>query len=162
MTPPLLLYSTNTWLAFAIAESFYDSVHYVWCSPCYDGTTAAAHVNIPPTASPADIYRNLHEESRRGERHSAAIVRNRSGILRGAEARKEAGMISGATEAEIRTIVNSAETRDFRPVLYLIPYDRVRELVVDVPVAQRAHPLSVEYRVEALPRGCFDMLELWS
>jgi hypothetical protein len=38
----------------------------------------------------------------------------------------------------------------------------VETLVSDVPVKDRAHPLSVEFKVEALPRKCFDLIELWS
>ena len=162
MSPPLLLYSTNTWLAYAVAERYYGGVHYAWCSPLYDGSTAGAHINIPPTASPADIYRNLLEESRRGERHSAAVARNRMGILKGAKAKRSAGVISTAAEAAIGETVRSAEARDFRPVLYIMPFDRVAGTVIEVPVADRAHPLSMEYKVEHLPRDCFDMIELRS
>ena len=56
--------------------------------------------------------------------------------------------------------IERAEVRDFRPVLYVIPFARVRGTVVDVPVEERAHPLSIEYRVEDLARDSFDMLEL--
>jgi hypothetical protein len=162
MDSPLLLYSTSTWLAFAVAERFYGGVHYAWCSPFYDGATAGPAINIPPTASPAEIYKNLHDESRRGERHSASIARNKLGILRGAQARADAGAIGSRAQADIAAIVDAADTRDFRPVLYVIPFESVRGVVAEVPVHDRAHPLSVEYRVESLPRACFDMLELRS
>jgi hypothetical protein len=33
--------------------------------------------------------------------------------------------------------------------------------VADVLVRLRAHPLSVELKVEALPRECFDTIEFW-
>lgn len=32
-TAPLVLYSTNTWLAYTVAERFYGGEHYVWCTP---------------------------------------------------------------------------------------------------------------------------------
>jgi hypothetical protein len=160
MKEPLVLYSTNTWLAYAITERFYDGVHYAWCSPVYNGSTAAPHVNIPPSSSPAEIYRQLFREVDRGEQHSKAIENNRAGIEKGAEVKLKAGVITEETYEEIARTLERAEVRDFRPVLYVIPYDRVRGIVLDVPVHQRAHPLSVEYRVERLPNDCFDMLEL--
>ncbi|HEX8696200.1 MAG TPA: hypothetical protein VF746_27530 [Longimicrobium sp.] len=162
MDRPLLLYSASTWLAHAIAERFYGGIHYAWCSPHFDGTTAARHVNVPPTASPAEIYRNLADECRRGERHSDAIKRNRGGIMRGARMKREKGFITPARFAEIDQIVESAVTWEFRPVLYVIPFDRVSGIAFEVPVSERAHPLSVEYRVEVLPRGCFDIIEFRS
>ncbi len=36
MSAPLILYSTNTWLAYKIAERFYGDMHYVWCAPFFD------------------------------------------------------------------------------------------------------------------------------
>jgi hypothetical protein len=45
-------------------------------------------------------------------------------------------------------------------VLYVIPFDRVRGRIAEVPVRERAHPMSIEFRVEHLSRNCFDMLEL--
>lgn len=162
MERPLLLYSTNTLIAYAIAERFYRGVHYAWCSPVFDGTTTAAHINIPPTSSPAEIYRNLWEEVRRGELHSAIIDSNRSGVLDGADAKLDAGVISFPQRQEIQKMMERCTTRDFRPVLFIIPYDRVAHLVSDVPVEMRAHPLSPEYRIEALPRDCFDMIEFRS
>jgi hypothetical protein len=162
MTAPLLLYSTNTWLAYAVAERFYGGIQLAWCSPVYDGLRAAAHVNIPPTASPAEIYRILLEESRRGEQHSTMIRRNREGIKRGAKAKRAFGIITEAVEKEIHQMLKRSGIGDSRPVLFIIPFEKVRRIAVEVPVQKRAHPFSIEYRIEALPRDCFDMIELRS
>lgn len=160
MREPLLLYSTNTWLAYAIAERFYGGVHYAWCSPVYGGATAQPHVNIPPSSSPAEIYRLLLDETRRGERHSEFMRQKLEGVLKGARAKLEAGVIGPAQRDEIREMVERMHPREFRPVLYVIPYDRVRDWVREVPVHERAHPFSEEYRVEALPHDSFHMIEL--
>jgi hypothetical protein len=160
MRDPLLLYSTNTWLAYAIAERYYGGVHFAWCSPVYDGAKADAHVNIPPSSSPADIYRLLLDEVQRGEQHSSVLAGKLEGLRRGAEARLKEGVIGDAEFDQIRRTVETSPLNDFRPVLYLIPYDRVRGTVVEAPVEERAHPSSVEYKVNPLPRDCFDMLEL--
>ena len=160
MDDPLLLYSTNTWLACAIAERYYGGVHFAWCRPVYDGTRAASHINIPPASSPVELYRVLREEVRRGDRHSELIKRNRSGILGGAEAKLDEGVITRTRFDEIQTIVETSHPREFRPVLFVMPFDAVRTLIVEASVRERAHPMSVEYRVERLPRNRFDMLEL--
>lgn len=160
MKEPLVLYSTNTWLAYAVAERYYGGVHFAWCSPVYDGRKAEPHVNIPPTSSPAELYRLLQDEVERGERHSAVMKNNREGVLRGAHARRAAGVIGEAERHEIDRMVELSHPADFRPVLYVIPFDRIRGMAVEVPVPERAHPFSIEYRVEALPRESFDMLEL--
>jgi hypothetical protein len=160
MKEPLLLYSTNTWLDYAIAERYYDGVHFAWCSPVYDGTKADAHVNIPPSSSPADLYRLLLEEVQRGEQHSAVLKEKRDGVLRGADRRRAEGMITDARFDEIKRTVETSPLHEFRPVLYVIPYDRVRGTVVEATVQERAHPFSIEYKVNPLPRGAFDMLEL--
>lgn len=162
MDQPLILYSTNTLLAYSIAERFYRGVHYAWCSPMYDGTRSAAHINIPPSSSPAEIYRAYAEDARRGDHHSEAFRRNRKGILSGVDAKLASGAISPGTRDEIVKIAEFARPNDFRPVLYIIPYDRVAGRVLEVPVEERAHPLSEEYRIVDLPRNCFDMIELRS
>ena len=160
MTPPLLLYSTSTWLAYSVAERFYGGIHYAWCSPVYDGRTAPAHVNIPPSASPAALYRLFRDDVERGDLHSYAIERNTIGIGEGAEAKRRQGVIGPAEEKEIEEMLIRATPRDFRPVLFVIPYEPVRNLALPVPVSRRANPMSVEYLAEALPRSAFDMIEL--
>jgi hypothetical protein len=151
MKPPLLLYSTSTWLAYSVAEQYYGGIHYAWCSPVYDARAAEVHINIPPSSSPAAIYRWLLDDTRNGDRHSESIKRNTAGIQRGAEARRIQEIVEGLALAEFR---------DFRPVLYLIPYQQVLGIASRVPVADRAHPMSIEYVVESLPGSCFDMIEL--
>jgi hypothetical protein len=160
MDAPLLLYSAGTWLAYAIAERFYGGVHYVWCSPFYDGSTAALHINVPPSSSPAEIYHVWQEEARRGDLHSSTMERNRNGVMHGAGAKLQAGEITQERYDEIEQIVADAKAPDFRPVLYVIPFERVRELVREVPVPERAHPMSLEYRIAGLPRGTFHAIEL--
>jgi hypothetical protein len=80
--------------------------------------------------------------------------------LRGAEAKRAAGVISDAEQNDILSILDQASGRDFRPLLYVIPFDRVRTIVEAAPVELRAHPLSREYILARLPRADFDVLEL--
>lgn len=157
---PILLYSTNTWLAYQIAERFYHREHYIWCVPYFDPRSLSVyHITIPPSSSPAEIYRDLYEVVRRGDRHSAKISENKAGILRGAEFKRVSGIITEDEERDIASIVELAETRDFKPLLYIIPYNLVSDLIKEVSVEDRAHPLSVEYIIECLPRRFFDVIE---
>jgi hypothetical protein len=152
MPQPLLLYSTNTWLSYIVAERYYGGVHYVWCSPHFGSASvpAQAYTN-PPTSTPSDVYHSLFDEVIRGDRHSAKIAANRAGILRGASLKRSAGVVDAQQEADIAAIVSAAEVRDFRPLLFIIPFNTVSSIVKPVPVAQRAHPLSEEFVIEALP-----------
>lgn len=78
----------------------------------------------------------------------------------GAEAKLDEGVISRTRFEEIQMIVETCHPREFRPVLFVMPFDAVRPLIVEASVQERAHPMSLEYRVERLPRDRFDMLEL--
>lgn len=128
--------------------------------PVYDGRKTVAHVNIPPSSSPAEIYHRLQADAARGDRHSDAIERNIAGIRLGAEARRKQGLIGREEEEEILTGLDNAERREFRPVLYVIPFEQVKGVVTRVDVARRAHLMSIEYVIESLPRASFDMIEL--
>ena len=126
MADPLLLYSTNTWLAYVIAERYYGGEHYVWCAPVFDPRKqSSVDMVLPPTSSPCEIYRGLYEETKRGDRHSGKITENRGGILRGAAIKKNCRTITADEEREITEIIESAEIYDFRPLLYVIPFHQV-------------------------------------
>ena len=156
-----VLYSTNTWLAYNIARMFYGDEHYVWCSPIFDGTSRlASQASPPPTSCPGEIYRCLLEEVRRRDRHSAKIAENRVGILKGSMVKRTSGVITENELSEIAAIVDAADVGDFAPLLYVIPYQSVRDLIKEVPVANRAHPLSEEFVIEALPGDLFDVIRL--
>lgn len=142
-----------------IAKSYYGDMHYVWCSP-FAGSFAAFDRIEPPSSSPLKIYRSLHEDVSGGDQHSDKIRQNRIGLIRGASAKRQAGVIDAATERGIVATVERAETLLFQPWLYIIPYAATEEIAKPVPLEQRAHPFSEEYIIEALPRACFDVVEL--
>jgi hypothetical protein len=84
MGDPLLLYSTNTWLAYVIGERFYRDEHYVWCTPDFDARAMARIDQVtPPSSSPAEIYRDLHEDVLRGDSHSSRSRTTRQGFYEG-------------------------------------------------------------------------------
>jgi hypothetical protein len=118
--------------------------------------------SVPPTSSPKEIYWNLRKEVEAGDLHSAKISQNRSGILRGADVKLKAGLIDRFKHTEILEITAAAQTRDFRPILFVIPAIPITALLQPVAVKDRASLLSEEYIIESLPRQLFDAIELLS
>jgi|ERR1051326_5115981 hypothetical protein len=155
------LFSTNTWLSFVLAERYYGGRHFVWCTPYFEtaaqnGFTAAT----PPTSTPKEIYQSLALEVERNDRHSTKIKAAREGLRKGAKIRLNRGEITQLDFDSIRNIINTASVADFHPLLYIINYERVKLDLIEVPVERRAHPLSIEFQLEKLSRGQFDVLEL--
>lgn len=142
-----------------IAERFYNSDHYVWCTPYFDPRQNGRDAAVPPTSSPFEMYRALSEEVTRGERHSSKIAENRVGILRGASAKRRARIITAAQEKQIGTIIGKSQVGDFRPLLYVIPFALVASRLREPPPEDKAHPMSAEFVVDRLPRRCFDVIE---
>jgi hypothetical protein len=158
---PLILYSTSTWLAFIIGQKYFRGEHHVWCTPYFDPSAVpSVEYTVPPSSSPAEIYRGLRSDITRKERPSDRIKANKAGILRGAQQKLAEGIITKEHAAEIAAIVASAEVSDFAPLIFVIPYDLVKDWLSKVPVTQRAHPLSVEFVIKKLPRFCFDVLKV--
>ncbi len=158
-----VLYSTSTFLAYHIARQYYEDVHYAWCSPIFDGRSSSRlGPAVPPTSSPCEIYWNLHEEVARGDRHSSKIADNRAGIIRGAQYKRKSGVIEDETESDIIQATQMAEARDFRPLLFVIPYQAVRRRIEKVPIASRASLLSQEFLIPLLPGRLFDVIEFGS
>jgi hypothetical protein len=157
---PIVLYSANSWLAYVIAERYYRGYHYVWCTPHFDPSSVPSiNYTVPPSSSPAEIYRNLKEDVKRGDRHSAKIAANKAGILRGVEHKLAAGEITPEQASEIASIVAAAEAQDFKPLIFVVPFALVAKLLRTVPVSQRAHPLSDEFIIDRLPRENFDVID---
>ena len=161
---PPLLYSVNTYLAWAINERFYARSHFVWCSEVFDARALGSYTkyaSTPPSSSPRDIYIGLASAVRAGDHNDLKIASNRDGIIGGATLKLKNGEISVDTFDEIIAIADLAQVPDFRPLIYVIPFTRrIQKRLVAVPVRKRAHPLSAEYIVEGLSANEFDILEI--
>jgi hypothetical protein len=150
----LLLYSINSWLSYKIAEAYFQDVHYVWCSPFFNAT----RIN-PPSSNPIDIYNNLRSDVDGKDRHSSKIEQIRAGIIKGANIKKNHGIITEEQEQEIIEIVNAAEIEDFRPLIYIIPTEKVEKIVKQVSVKYKADKFSQEYIIEELHKNMFDIID---
>lgn len=162
MPDPLVLYSANTQLAYRINEHFYGQIHFVWCSAFFSATSRSIDVEMPPSSTPCDICRSYLEDISRHDLHSTILRRNRSGLENGMKSKLAERVITEGQYRELEEIIEKSALEEFRPLLYVIPFEGVRDLVEPVPPSQRAHPFSPEYRIERLPRSRFDVLDwLW-
>lgn len=155
---PLILYSTVTQLAYHVAQHFYSGTHYAWCAPA--PSADAFVVQNPPSSDPISLYWRYKRDIDGGDSHSDLIARQRRGIARGAVVKAELGIISADERSQIEGMAQAAPLGDFRPLLFVMPYSRVRNLARPASLDDRARASSREFIVEALPRDCFDVLRL--
>jgi len=160
MREPIVLYSTNTLLAYRIAERFYNQTHYVWCVPNDTRSHPSTHEPVPPTSNPIKIYKSLLQSIAGNDRHCPKIAQNRLGLLHGAEQRFANKEINEHQLEEIISAINDAPLGEFHPVFYVIPYQMVRDRVIHPHVNERASVLSPEVRIDDLRSNEFDILEL--
>lgn len=155
MAEEMLLYSVNTVLAFRIQRTYYNNIHFVWCTNKYNHG-----LRQPASSNPLLIAQMFIQDVYSKDKHSAIIKQNREGLKRGAMFKRRDGAIDEETEAEIITLVNAAEFDQFLPLLYVIPYSTVSSLCELVPKREKASYDSIEYRIRNLPRNAFDLVDL--
>jgi hypothetical protein len=157
-----ILYATVTLLAFNINERYYNGLHYMWCTPCFDVDIKSPLYGVPPTSSPFQIYKTLANEVVSGDLHSEKINANRVGIQRGALKKLEQKIISEESAKRIQDIAQLASINLFRPFLCVISTERARGFCTEVNVSAMASPLSQEFIVDNLPRSAFDIISIGS
>ena len=151
----LVLYSVNTWLAYKIAENYFNNIHYAWCSPVFN----ANGIN-PPSSDPCEIYNGLLKDISGKDHHSSKIITNKTGLLAAAEKKLMSGVITVEQKNEIFDIINEAQLDDFRPLIYVIPYFKVQPYLKTAALKLKANKFSKEYIVEELGRSDFDVIDI--
>ena len=154
---PYILFSVGTYFAYKIAKMYYNNVHYVWCTSEFDAE------DQPPTSNPKTICKRYLEQIRTGDRHTNEINNNKSGILKGAKIKFEAGIINRTQYKEIRCLVNAAEYEAFIPVIYVISVDKIKNSEIrckEVAQKDRASNNSIEYIIEDLKENEFKIINL--
>lgn len=146
------LYSVGTQLAYKIAKRYYGNVHYVWC------TTEFNSSKQPPTSNPATICKRYLEQIATGDRHTREIETNMAGILKGAKAKLNSGVINKKEYNEIRSIVSVAEYEAFYPILYIVESKKVKDRCLEVTISERASDDAVEYKIEDLKENEFSII----
>jgi hypothetical protein len=150
----------NAWIAYVINERYYDGSHYIWAA--IGGEQAMrppVDMVSPPSSTPMAICERLKSDIRNKDYHSAKVNSLKEGIIRGANFRLKQGVITSEVHDEILQVLGASQLEDYWPLLYVIPFDGVSQKIVTVPVPERAHPLSLEYRITDLRRNEFDLLE---
>jgi hypothetical protein len=158
--PPLILYSTNTYLKYRIQED-YRHEHHVWCSPAFEAAKLGRYMlgaTTPPSSDPASIYRNLHRAVKESDDHDSKIADQKKTLVSLAVQWFNAGHISDTARDDITAIVANARFPDWKPVLLLIPYHSVALRVIEVERARRAST-EPEYIIPDLRPDEFDIIE---
>lgn len=146
------LFSVGTQLAYKIAKRYYGNQHYVWC------TTEFNSLKQPPTSNPATICKRYLEQITTGDRHTKEIEGNIAGILKGAKAKLTSGVINKKEYNEIRSIVSAAEYEAFFPMIYIVESKKIKDRYIEVVVGERASDDAVEYKIEDLKAGEFEII----
>lgn len=155
-----LLYSTNTLLAWRIANRYYRDRHFVWCTPHVDSNSIIPRARTtPPSSCPLEILKRLKQDIERGDRHSSLIRQSCDGIMRGADINLGKKVIDSQQRQYIYDTIAAAQLADFTPLIYVIPVAKVARKIREVPPKDRAHCLSWEYQIESLLPNEFDVLE---
>lgn len=148
-----LLYSVGTKLAYKINNRYYKGSHYVWCADSFNSKEQ------PPTSNPCTIIKRYLEQISSGDRHTVEINNNIAGILKGAKAKLEDGVIDEVQYEEIRALVSLADYKAFFPMLYIIETNKVRNKCNAVPTKDRASDDSFEYKITSLQNGEYHIVD---
>lgn len=157
-----VLYSTNVYLKLLIQERFYNDIHYVWCSEVFDSNTQPLYSVgslVPPSASPADIYRRLKQDVKARDRGSTKIAEQKAQFEARAIKGAQDGNITESAKDDIIYMVKHADWHFWRPLLYVIPAAPVAARMQLVPMENRAG-FGDEYIIPDLSRPEFDILEI--
>jgi hypothetical protein len=88
------------------------------------------------------------------------IYANIAGILRGAKYKLEQNVINEKQFELIRNIVSVAEFKSFYPLIYLIHTGKVKNKLIEVRKEDCASETSIEYKIENLEEGEFEIIDL--
>ena len=164
---PVVIYSIQSWLAYHINEEYYNSIHYVWCAPCFDAKIFPSTApRIAPTSEPRRLYNELNRDIYAKDNHyiRSAIDRNIVGLTGGAEEKLKASVISATQRDEILGLINAIEKNKnyeyFRPLIYVIPFESIEPRINRVNFNKTALPLSPEYLITDLHTKEFDIIDL--
>jgi hypothetical protein len=158
----LILYSTNVFLKQYIQSTYRRDSHYVWCSEAFDSATVGRYkpgALVPASSNPANIYRQLTQDVKTNDRHSAKINEQKASFIRLAHLWEANGEITSDDRDDIIFMVNNAGFDYWRPLVYVIPYNNVSSRLQTVPMSKRAG-LGLEYIIPDLQRSEFDLIEL--
>lgn len=160
-----ILYSTNPWFATEVAVKYRGGAHFAWICEYFDSSRApagSAAALIAPSSNPKQIYERLHEDCKREDGHSALINGYKRKFRRLARMWNGEGSISDDQGEEIIATAGSRSWKIWRPVLYVIPKDRIEpHRIQSVKLPDRA-AYGPELQIADLRPNEFDIIELWT
>jgi hypothetical protein len=121
----LILYSTNTHLKFRIGRDLLGDQHYVWCSHVFNAGTLGRYAigaAMPPSSDPCSIYRELDTACRRRDDHATKIAQQKAMLTSLAVELEAKGRITPDVRDEMVAMVSMATFSDWKPLLYVIPF----------------------------------------
>lgn len=157
--PPLLLYSTNTWLVFSLCEEYFQNKSYCWAAKDFDPSPDETYIE----SNPKVIYKQLENAFRNHNyndpKYYATIVKMRKVI----EDKIEAGTIPASKVDEVREIIARVQfdASYAKPLIYVI-------CTLGVNVIERKEDglvppnRSLEYEIPELARDRFHILNIIS
>jgi len=157
-----ILYSTNVYLKLLIQERYFNNKHYIWCSEYFDSNTAPTYsfsTLVAPSSNPASIYRELQRDVNGKDKHSAKITSQKASFVSRAIESHTEGQITEEVKEEIIYMVNDAPFEYWRPLLYVVSTELIKDRIILVPISQRAG-FGYEYIAKDLNRNEFDIVEL--
>jgi hypothetical protein len=157
-----LLYSTNVLLKLLIQERFRRDIHYIWCSEHFDSSTLPKYSvssNIAPSSNPADIYKELKIAVEKNDKHCYKIKEQKLSFKNLALDWETKGEITADDKEEIIYWVDNASFDQWRPLIYITPYELVKSRLQKVPPDKRAS-MGMEYIIPDLSRDEFGIIEL--
>lgn len=155
----VVLFSVNPWIKLEIQRSFFNDIHFVWCGTQFDpharNESGAA---IPPSSSPAKIFRRLSEDCTDTERHSDMIDRIKGKMLYRARIAFKNKQLSEDQWRDATFLIKNADHKQWRPLVYVIPTVLVRDRVKRVAASKRAG-VPLEYQIADLKRHEFSTID---
>ena len=150
-----VLYSQGTRLSYEINKKYYNDVHFVWCCEkiFFKGTKQ------PETSNPLKRAQKLIAEIITNDSHGIYIENNIKEIKAGAAIMKIEGKITSQALTAIENRVDNASFFDFFPVIYVIPYEKVKNIIED-PKDKKANLNSNEFLICELKSDCFDIIDI--
>jgi hypothetical protein len=150
-----VLYSVNTKLAYYLAQTYYNSIHYVWCTRKYK-----YHGKQPASSDPSILCRRFLTDVVTSDFHSDVILKNKAGLLRGVEAKKAEGVIDETTSMKLRSLIENASIFYYSPLIYIIDFSKVYGICEKVPEHEKASTGSDECRISHLQRDYFEIIDI--
>jgi len=149
-------------LKLFIQQKYRGDKHYVWCGENFDSTKVSHYsttARAAPSSDPSAIYAQLKRAITYSDAHCDKIVSQRNSIIKLAKGWAAKGEISEQDLKDITFNAKHASLNDWRPLIYVIPREKVEPRLVPVPADKRAS-LGNEFILRDLSADEFDIIEL--